>query len=460
MMKKCTLATLMLAIAANATSVAEDDFEDFFADDPFTTIVIDDQATRTGPLTISQAFGLHSIININSDKTSAVEQAYSGLSSLQFSYRPGLQYRPNDWLSIDFEAFVAADGVFATRSEQPWSDDDRDNREFIGKLTEFTVDASHNNWFLTSGLQTVTLGLADALSISNRLYAQDLSVPGLVSLEHAAIPAWTSLLSGNVGAIRVKTGVIFNHEINTIAEPGTDFASDFSSIDVQTKKFALENMSGFVSLSGVVDALDWQANINSQLEHTPYIELGIVQSGPAPVMGPVSMGFARTDAATVAASYVVGSTLIKAEAGITVGFIGQRQVANRPSDMIEFNRASGVLGLDFNSNSLGRLVAEIQVARVLDYENLDLINTQATTAQWLLMLSKNFFREQMNVSTQIISFDMSGAAGRIQGLNLSYDINDRLSIAVRYLDYVAGDFILLSGADDRDRLVLGVDFVF
>jgi hypothetical protein len=460
MMKKFTMVILLLAIEANVTSVAADDFDDLFADDPFATVVIEDQVARTGPLTISQAFGLQSIVNINSNKTSTIEQAYSGLSSLQLSYRPGLQYRPNDWLSVDFEAFVATDGVFAIRSEQAWSEEDRDNREFVGKLTEFTVDTRYDNWFLTSGLQTVTLGLADALSISNRLYAQDLGVPGLVSLEDAAIPAWTSLLSGNFGPIRVKTGVIFNHETNTIAEPGTDFANDFSSIDVQTKNFSFENMSSFVSLSGVLGALDWQTNINSQLEHSPYMELGIVQSGTPPVFGPVNIDFARTEAVTAAVSYVVGSTLFKAEAGVTLGFIGQRQVANVPSDMIEFDRASGVLGLDYNSNRLGRLVAEIQVSRVLDYENLDLINTEETTAQWVLMLSKNFFREQLNMSAQIISFDISGDAGRIQGLNLSYDISDTLSTEVRYLDYVAGEFILLNGADDRDRLVVSVELLF
>ena len=459
-MKKITMVILLLAIEANVTSVAEDNFDDLFADAPFATVVIEDQVARTGPLTISQAFSLQSIVNINSNKTSTIEQAYSGLSSLQLSYRPGMQYRPNDWLSMDFEGFVAADGVFAIRSEQAWSEEDRDNREFFGKLTEFTVDANHKNWFLTSGLQTVTLGLADALSISNRLYAQDLSVPGLMSLEDATIPAWTSLLSGNFGQIRIKTGVIFNHEINAIAEPGTDFANDFSSIDVQPENFALENMSGFVSLSGVLGALDWQANINSQLEHSPYVELGIVQTGSLPAMGPVNIDFARTEALSVAASYVVGSTLLKAEAGVTLGFIGQRQVANVPSDMIEFDRASGVLGLDFNSNTLGRLVAEIRVAQVLDYTQLDLINTAETNAQWVLMLSKNFFREQLAISAQIISFDIAGDAGRIQGLNLSYDFSDTMSTQIRYLDYIAGDVALLNGADDRDRLVASVDFVF
>lgn len=470
-MKKISYTLLALAIAS--ASIA-DDFDDpfsddVFSDDPFGDIVVEESSTDSA-WSLTQELSLQTIANINSDKTNAVEELYAGVTSLSLGYRPTLTYSPMDDLTFKADIALAADAVFWLREDDNWSDEDIDARQYSIDLKELVAQYRLNNWQLSSGVQTVTLGLADALSPSNILYAQDLSVPGTTDIDDNIKPAWTSMVAGSLGPVRIKVGAIHTHELNEVPATGTDFDTGLETmlvangLELESESFALENMGAFVSLSGVVGPLDWQLNGISQLAHTPSVEVGIVSMGPPSVIAPVALTYPRQNTAAAAASLVTGSFLWKGEVAYTVGSEAQMVDGMAPGDMTAYSRIVGTAGFDFDHSTLGRLVAEIQFGQILDYDGLNLLESgmepSETSAQWAMIYSKRFLREQLNLTGQLIGFDIDASGGRIQGISAEYDFNDNLSGMLRYIDYVDGDFQFLQGADDRDRILASVNYRF
>lgn len=454
-----TLTLLVWSVAAHNQAKA-DDFDDLFSDDAFGDVEVNVPAPREASnLSISHEVGTRWIANINSDEANAVEQRYSGISSVYGYYQPKLSYAANDWLTVQADLKLSTDTIFWLRSEENWSDEDINNRQVALAVNELIATGRSGNWQYNTGIQTVTFGLADALSIANNLYAQDMSIPGVVEPGEAVIPAWTTMASGSLGDVRVKTGVIHQHKMNVAGVAGTDFVSPISAMNIEEEPLALENMSAFVSFSGVAGSLDWQLNANTQLEHVPAIEMQASPGGPQPV----GTEFARTQSTNVAASYVIGSTLLKAEAGITQGLMAQAKHESMPSapgTMVDYSKLKSVVGFDYNNSTLGRVMAELQYNTILDYDSLNLMQTEQQSVQWMVLVSKTFLRETLTVKGQLIGFDASGDAGRIQGLGIEYDVSDQISTGLRYIDYVDGKFVLLNGADDRDRLVFTVNYQF
>ncbi len=458
-MKKFTLFVFFSVVSAVSHA---DDFENMFSDDPFADVDIESISANDSVFSLSHEVGFTSIVNVNSDKASATESLYSGVTSAQLSYKPSFSFSPTDPLSFNGEFLLASDGIFWLRAEDNWSEEDIENRQYQADVKELTAQYRLSKWQLSTGVQSVTLGLADALSVSNVLYAQDLSIPGAKDLDDTVIPAWTTLASGAVGSVRVKAGVIHAHQINKIPTDGTDFDTgmhamlEAANLSLAAEPLALENAGVFASFSGVVGPLDWQFNAVSQLEHSPAVELGMTGMGPVPI----ALHFPRTTTLGVAGSYVAGSFLLKAEAALVDGLQAQALNGMLPGDMVDFQRAAGTAGFDFNHSSLGRVVGEIQYSQILNYDALNFLNTDENSVQWVLMYSKNFLRDSLTLTGQLIAFDIDASGGRLQGVTMEYAVNDQLTTALRYVDYVAGDFSFLNGADDRDRLIASIIYRF
>ncbi|MFQ3230256.1 hypothetical protein [Reinekea sp.] len=454
-----TVTLLVWSVSAYNQAQA-DEFDDLFNEDAFSDVEVEIPASsEASNFSITHEVGSRLIANINSNEANAIEQRYSSTSSAQGYYQPKLSYVANDWFTVQADLKLSTDAIFWLRSEENWSDEDIENRQYSLAVNELIATGRSGNWQYSSGIQTVTFGLADALSIANNLYAQDMSIPGVTEIDDALIPAWTSMATGSIGHVRLKTGVIHQHKMNVAGIAGTDFVTPISAMNIQEEKLAVENMSAFVSVSGVAGALDWQLNANTQLEHVPAIEM---QASPGGLQ-PVGTEFARTQSANVAASYVLGSILLKAEAGITQGLVAQAKhesMSSAPGTMVDYSKLKSVVGFDYNNSSLGRVFAELQYNTILDYDSLNLMQAEQQSAQWMILVSKTFLRETLTVKGQFIGFDISGDAGRIQGLGIEYDVNDQVSTGLQYIDYVEGEFVLLNGADDRDRLVFTVNYQF
>ncbi len=452
----CMFCSMVSAISA------ADDFDDMFSDDTFADIDVETSAAEPSLFSLSHEVGAQTVINVNSDKNNAVEDLYSGVTSAQLSYRPSFSFQPNDQLSLSGEALLSVDGIFWLRGDDDWSDADIDARQVQADLKELVAQYRMNTWQASTGVQTVTLGLADALSVSNVLNAQNLSVPGLQDIDDAVLPAWTSLVSGALGPVRVKAGVVHRHQLNQLPTQGSDFDTgvqtllDAVNLELTQEDLAFENAGGFASLSGVVGPLDWQLNVISQLEHAPVVELGMTGMGPAPV----ALHYPRTTTVGVAGSYVMGSVLWKAEAAFVDGLQAQALNGILPGELVSFQRAAGTVGFDFNHSVLGRLVAEVQTTSILDYDTKNFLQTDEKSVQWAVMYSKSFLRDSLTLTGQVIGFDIDASGGRLQGVTVEYDVNDQLSTTLRYIDYVDGDFSFLNGADDRDRLLASVSYRF
>jgi hypothetical protein len=470
-MKKFSYTLLAFAIAS--ASIA-DDFDDafsddVFADDPFDDIVVEESATNSA-FSVTHEISAQTIANLNSEKSNAVETLYSGVTSVQVGYRPGLTFTPTDNITVNADIALTADTIFWLREDDDWRDEDIDARQTNIDIKDLTAQVRLNQWQLSSGIQTVTLGLADALSPSNILYAQDLSVPGTTDIDDTIKPAWTSMVAGSFGPVRIKAGAVHTHELNVIPPTGTDFDAGLEAmlaardLSLESEALALENMGAFVSLSGVAGPLDWQVNGISQLPHSPTVEVGVLSMGPPPVIAPIALHYERQNTAALAASFVTGSFLWKGELAITTGLEAQTANGMMPGDLTSYERVVGTAGFDFDHSTLGRLVAEIQFGQILDYDSLNLLESgmepTETSAQWALLYSKRFLREQLNITAQLIGFDIDASGGRIQGISAEYDVTDQLMGQVRYIDYVDGDFQFLQGADDRDRLLAGVSYSF
>ncbi|MBU2864308.1 hypothetical protein KO489_10680 [Reinekea forsetii] len=434
-----------------------DDFDDAFSEDLFDTIEPNEPLQTTPSLINWQhEIGSRVIANINSDEATPVEARFSGVSGVQAYYNPELNINPTQWLDIKADVSLQADSIFILRSNEDWSSQDQSAREFSYSINQLTARVQHNLWQYSTGIQTLTLGLADAFSIANTLYAQDLSLPGLVDPKDASIPTWTSWASGSIGSTRVKLGVVHEHTASKLGAPGTDFTTPLSALDVSAEPFAIENMSAFLSLSGVNGALDWQLNANTQLQHTPTVKMQLVEGGLVPEYSL----FARTQSVSAAASYVLGSTLLKAETGITTNLKAQSVIEGLPADLVNYNQFNAVVGLDYHPASMGRFMTEVQFGQVLNYDALNLMAENKTNVAWLMLYSKSWLRDTLTLQAQTMGFGFDSDSGRIQGLALEYHHNDTLSSTLRFIDYVAGDFPLLIGADDRDRLVFEVTYQF
>lgn len=466
---------LYFLLAILTTSSLADDFDDAFSDNVFSDDVFSDDAfsdissESPSPFSIAHELSVSTITNVNSDKSDATETLYSGITSTRFQYRPTLSYQLNESWKLSADAAIAADTIFWLREDDTWSDEDIDARQFEMNVYELLAQGRINQWQLSTGIQNVTLGLADVLSVSNILYAQDLSVPGTTDLDDTIKPAWTTMASGSIGSIRARVGAVHTHEVNDTPVLGSDFdVADpdsgltmnqmlaINDLTVEPKELSLENMAFFASLAGVLGPLDWQLNGVSQLEHSPTIELGLVGMTPAPV----ALHYPRTQTFSLAASYVTGPVLWKLEGAFIDGLEGQVANGMMPGELMAYQRVASTAGFDFDHSTLGRVVFEVQVGTVLDYDSYDFLSVDETSAQWALMVSKNFLRETLTVIGQVISFDLDSSGGRIQGFGLEYDFSDSVSADLRYVDYVEGDFQFLQGADDRDRILGGIAFSF
>lgn len=450
-----------LCAMVTAASVAGD-FDSLFSEDTFISFDVETSAAEQRLFSVSHELGAQAVINVNSEKTNAIESLYSGVTSSEVSYRPGFSFQPNDAFSVSAEALLSIDGIFWLRPDDAWSEADVDARQYQADIKALVAQYRLKNWQFSTGIQTVTLGLADALSLSNVLNAQDLSVPGLKDMNDAVLPAWTTMASGAQGSVRIKAGVVHRHQLNQLPIAGTDFDTGLdtwltnSGLTLEQEDFTVANMAGFASFSGVVGPLDWQLNAISQREHSPVVELGLSGMGPVPV----ALHYPRTTTLGLAGSYVVGSVLWKVETALVDGLQAQTMNGTALGPLAEFQRVGGTVGFDFNSNRLGRVVAEMQVTTILDYDSLALMQTDEKSVQWVLMYSKNFLRDRLTLTGQVIGFDIDASGGRVQGITLEYDVNDQLSTTLRYIDYVAGDFQFFNGADDRDRLLASARYRF
>lgn len=432
-----------------------DDFDDFFSDDIFADVDIDSAVQETRVVNVTHELGGQVIVNVNSDEQNAVEKRYAGVTSTLLRVQPRIEFQPNDNVTVIGEVQWAVDGVFWLREADPWSVADIEERQYQFQVKEAAAQVRYQSWQISTGVQTVTLGLADALSLSNILHAQDLRVPGTKPLDDAVIPAWVTWVSGDLGKVRFKSGLVHRHQLNAFPVIGTDFdiglraTLDNAGLVLEPEALAVDNMAGFASLSGVAGAFDWQLNAISQKEHVPVVELGLTPSG----LAPVRLNYPRTTTLGLAGSYVTGSVLWKAEAAFVDGLQAQSIHGALPSDVVDFQQVGATVGLDYNANQLGRFVAELQVKSILDYRALNLLQTDERTLQWVLLYSKSFMRDRLTVTGQMIGFDIDASGGRIQGVGIEYDVNDRLSTELRYIDYVSGSTAFLVGADDRDRLL-------
>lgn len=440
-----------------------DDFDDMFSDDPFTDVDIDTPVAPDRAWALGHDLTLQSIANINSEKTGEVDTRYTGLTSLELAWQPRFSADLTDNLSMVAEARLATDGIFWLRSDDGWSEDDIDARQFQFDAHELTLTAQLDRWQLSSGLQTTTLGLADVLSVADILQARDLSLPGLKDAEDARIPSWTTAVSGGFSTVRFRAGVVHNHTINRLPPAGTDFSTgqverlEQAGLQYEPEALAVDAMGLFASLSGIAGPLDWQANAVSQLAHSPTVELGL--AGMQPV--PVAISYPRQNSVAFAASYVTGAVLWKAEAAFTDGLRAQTSVnGGQPGKMIAHQRLAGTLGFDINHSSLGQLIAELQVSQIPDVSELNLMTTDKQSAQWILIYRRSFLRETLTVHGQMLAFDLDASGGRLQGLGLEYSLNDHWRVDFRLLDYVSGDFQYLRAADDRDRLIAQLRYQF
>ncbi|MHA2939601.1 DUF1302 family protein [Vibrio sp. RC27] len=450
--------TVLMGLSLYSVSAIADEFSDLFAEDPFADIEIETIQSETGPLQIELAAGVKTIINTNSNEDTAVDEAYSGLSSLAISLNPDITYQPNDEFRIDADIELSTDLIFELRSDETWSDDDVDAREFDSDINELKASYQLGNWQISTGIQRITLGIADALSASNVLYAQNLEVPGIVDVGDSYAPAWTTALKGNVGDILIKAGIVHTHELLRYPVTGSDFdigiqsTLEASGFELEAEAFSLENMGWFSSFSGVKGALDWQLNLITQLSHTPVLKL---QNGSI-----VDVQYPRTHTIALATSYVIDAFLLKAEGAFENGMEAQ----SNNGEMSRYDRVIGSLGFDYDPSSIGRLVVEFQAATIIDFDSYDFMETDfapdEATARWALIYTQSFLHEQLSLSAQMLAYDADMAGGRIQSIKLEYDISDNWKTTLRYVDYVSGDYSLLSGVSDRDRLILSTRYAF
>jgi len=456
LMKRLTLSLLAAAVASAAVA---DDFDDMFSDDAFSDIVVEESGSK-GPFLFSHEIGLQGILNNNSDKDDATAELYSGVTALEFNYRPSFSYQPNDEFSLNGELLLSTDTIFWLRADDVWSDEDIDTRQYQIDVRELVAQYRLANWQLSSGIQNVTLGLADALSVANVLYAQNLAVPGASDIDDTLMPAWTSIVSGSLGPVRLKLGSVHSHEVNNMPVTGTDFDTglntqlDSMGLSIEPQELALENMAWFGSASGVLGPLDWQLNAVSQLSHSPVIQLGVLPS----------ISYPRTNIGSAALSMVSGSFLWKAEVAVTDGLQAQAFNGMIPGNLVEYQKAASTLGFDFDHSALGRLIAEIQYSRILSFDGLDLPDSAMAPdeqqVQWAFIYRKPLLRDQLNITAQLIWFDVDASGGMMQGLGIEYDVNDQLKTGLRYVNYVDGEFQFLQGAEDRDRIIASLVYDF
>ncbi len=459
--------TVIVMALSTAKNACADEFDDLFSDDPFADIEVETQPTETSAFSISHTFESKANVNYASDKDDAVEERFSGLTGLTFSYQPAFDYQPNDVYSFGGEFKFTTDTIFQLRDED-WGDDLEDERQFQFDINELIAQVRFEQWQFSTGVQRVALGMADVLSVSNRLYAQNLSQPGTVDIDDSWLPAWTTVAYGSLGNIRVKAGSVHAHQINAIPVTGSDMDTgmdvmlESAGLDYEAEDVAFDKMGWFVSFSGVAGPLDWQVNGISQLSHSPVVEMGMITT-PSVAVVPNDVVYPRENTVALAVSYLYGPILWKAEAAFIEGLQAQTMAGSSLGSMTDYQQLVGSFGLDYDPADFGRLVAEVQVARIFDYDDLDLVEGTApdeTTAQWAMTYSQDFLREQLEISAQIIAFDIDASGGRMQGISATYDWDDHWQTGIKLVDFVSGDYILLDGADDRDRLILTARYQF
>ena len=400
---------------------AQDGFDEFsdegddFGDEVIEIVKVQEDESKFsayGSVSLSASY------NYAHDKPEVGQNDFRGLSSSKLSTDINLEYKLDNDFKIKSTLKAYKDFIYDLKDDEYLTtpkDYDKD-----ANINELYVQGSLNSKTdIKIGRQIVVWGKSDNIRITDTLNPMDNTTPGMVDIEDLRLGRTMSKLDYFIDKWAISGIILHENRYSEMPKYGSDFAS---SNQIQADMMSTKEPSNSLKDSGI--ALSASANLEGQdiafYYSNQYIDNTIYRSNM------LGMGYNK----------VIDSFLFKTEFAY---------FDNYDSSIVK-SKLDGLVGLEYNGISDGSISFEMA------NKNDDI--------QYALRFTQSYINQTLDFTALYSGFGKELEDGGFLRVWADYDIDDKLSTSVGFINYVGGDVAQFEMIKDNDRLFASLKYSF
>ena len=392
-----------------------DEGDDFGGDEVIEIVKIKDDESKFsayGSLSLSASY------NYAHNQPEVGQNDFRGLSSSKLSTDINLEYKlPNDF-KIKSTLKAYKDFIYDLKDD-----------EYITTPKDYDKDAEINELYVQGSLnsktdvkigrQIVVWGKSDNIRITDTLNPMDNTTPGMVDIEDLRLARTMSKVDYFVDKWAISGIVLHENRYSKMPQYGSDFAS---LNKIQADMMSTKEPSNSLKDSGI--ALSASANLEGEdiafYYSNQYIDNTIYRSN---MLG-------------MAYNKVIDSFLFKTEFAY---------FDNYDSSTVK-SKLDGLVGLEYNGISDGSISFEMA------NKNDDI--------QYALRFTQSYINQTLDFTALYSAFGKELEDGGFLRVWADYDIDDKLSTSIGFINYIGGDAAQLEMIKDNDRVFASFKYSF
>jgi len=416
---KLSFASCLLLTSSLYSQDGFDEFSDegdgFGGDEVIEIVKIKDDESKFsayGSLSLSASY------NYAHNQPEVGQNDFRGLSSSKLSTDINLEYKlPNDF-KIKSTLKAYKDFIYDLKDDEYTTtpkDYDKD-----AEINELYVQGSLNSKTdVKIGRQIVVWGKSDNIRITDTLNPMDNTTPGMVDIEDLRLARTMSKVDYFVDKWAISGIVLHENRYSKMPQYG----SDFTSLNkIQADMMSTKEPSNSLKDSGI--ALSASANLEGEdiafYYSNQYIDNTIYRSN---MLG-------------MAYNKVIDSFLFKTEFAY---------FDNYDSSTVK-SKLDGLVGLEYNGISDGSISFEMA------NKNDDI--------QYALRFTQSYINQTLDFTALYSAFGKELEDGAFLRVWADYDIDDKLSTSIGFINYIGGDAAQLEMIKDNDRVFASLKYSF
>ena len=416
---KLSFASCLLLTSSLYSQDGFDEFseegDDFGGDEVIEIVKIKDDESKFsayGSLSLSASY------NYAHHQPEVGQNDFRGLSSSKLSTDINLEYKlPNDFkMKSTLKAYK--DFIYDLKDDEYRTtpkDYDKD-----AEINELYVQGSLNSKIdVKIGRQIVVWGKSDNIRITDTLNPMDNTTPGMVDIEDLRLGRTMSKIDYFVDKWAIAGIVLHENRYSKMPRHGSDFAP---LNQIQANMMSTKEPSNSLKDSGI--ALSASANLEGQdiafYYSNQYVDNTIYRSNM------LGMGYNK----------VLDSFLFKTEFAY---------FDNYDSSTVE-SKLDGLVGLEYNGISDGSISFEMA------NKNDDI--------QYALRFTQSYINQTLDFTALYSAFGKELEDGGFLRVWADYDIDDKLSTSIGFINYIGGDVAQFEMIKDNDRVFASLKYSF
>jgi len=389
----------------------------------------------------------------------------------EFIVQPEIEINVNDDTNIVFVPRMRFDALDELEPGRPDQDEiaGPSRRWLIGdplelEVRELFVETIVGDTYLTVGKQTVVWGESDGLKVLDVVNPTDLREFGLADFEDSRIPLWTVNAEIPIKEATLQLLWIPDTSKHNIPEMGSTF--DLVNIDLPDSiNLNIENYArprdGFkdsdfgARLSGFWKGWNLSLNYFYHYDDTPVVYLALA-AGDDGVTVTVSPEYERTHLIGGTFSKAFGDLTLRGELGYSTKKYFDASILFDPDGVHETGEFGYVIGLDW-FGIRDTMISFQLFQSILDHDAPGLGRDRVDNT--ITFLVRRSLKNDTLSVYNILVHNLNHGDGYVRP-KISYQVNDEMSIWTGFDIFYGGDSGLFGQFDDKDRLVMGMEWSF